>query len=327
MFMGTPEFAVPCLNNLLASGVQVVAVVTGPDKPSGRGQKVQSTPVKERALAAGLPILQPENLREPLFREMLLRYPADLFVVVAFRILPPEIFLIPPLGTINVHASLLPKYRGAAPIQWAILRGEKETGITTFFINEKMDTGEMILQRRAPIGDMETAGELHDRLMMIGAEALIDTVKLIADGDVKPQKQEGEPSLAPKITKEMAHIDWAQPTGEIINLVRAMNPVPCAYSMLREKVLRIYRVHEVREATPPRIEKSIRKRSGKGEERTAEKISAGRIIRADATRGELWTRTASGVIAIDELQLEGRKRLRVEEFLRGYAPTTKESLA
>jgi len=309
VFMGTPEFAVPCLNNLLANGVHVTAVVTGPDKPSGRGQKVQSTPVKERALAAGLPILQPENLRESSFREMLLGYPADLFVVVAFRILPPEIFLIPPLGTINVHASLLPKYRGAAPIQWAILRGEKETGITTFFINEKMDTGEMILQRRTPIGEMETAGELYGRLMMIGAEALIDTIKLIAQGNVKSQKQEGEPSLAPKITKEMGHIDWAQPTGEIINLVRAMNPIPCAFSMLREKVLRIYRVHEVRE------------------EREAQKSLAGKIVRADATRAELWIRTASGVLAIDELQLEGRKRLRVEEFLRGYAPTSEESLA
>jgi len=307
--MGTPEFAVPCLNKLLANDVHVAAVVTGPDKPSGRGQKVQSTPVKERALAAGLPLLQPENLREPSFREMLLRYPADLFVVVAFRILPPEIFLIPPLGTINVHASLLPKYRGAAPIQWAILRGEKETGITTFFINEKMDTGEMILQRRAPIGDMETAGELHDRLMTIGAEALIDTVKLIADGNIKPQKQRGEPSLAPKITKEMAHIDWAQPTGEIVNLVRAMNPAPCAYSMLREKVLRIYLVHEVQG------------------EREAQKSLAGKIVRADAARGELWIKTASGVLAIDELQLAGRKRLRVEEFLRGYAPTSEESLA
>jgi len=309
VFMGTPEFAVPCLNNLLASGVRVVAVVTGLDKPSGRGQKVQSTPVKERALAAGLSILQPENLRDVSFREMLLRYPADLFVVVAFRILPPEIFLIPPLGTINVHASLLPKYRGAAPIQWAILRGEKETGITTFFINEKMDIGEMILQRRTPIDDMETAGELHDRLMMIGAEALIDTVKLIADGNVKPQKQEGEPSLAPKITKGMAHIDWAQPTGEIVNLVRAMNPIPCAFSMLREKVLRIYRVHEIQA------------------ERESQKNIAGKIVRAEAVRGELWIRTASGIIAIDELQLEGRKRLRVEEFLRGYAPTTEESLA
>lgn len=307
--MGTPEFAVPCLNTLLANGMNVVAVVTGPDKPSGRGQKIQSTPVKERALAAGLPILQPENLREPSFREMLLRYPADLFVVVAFRILLPEIFLIPPLGTINVHASLLPKYRGAAPIQWAILRGEKETGVTTFFINEKMDTGEMILQRRTPIGDMETAGELHDRLMTIGAEALIDTVKLIAEENVKPQKQEGEPSLAPKITKEMAHIDWAQPSGEIVNLVRAMNPVPCAYSMLREKVLRIYRVHEIQA------------------EREAQKSIAGKIVRAEAARGDLWIRTASGVIAIDELQLEGRKRLRVEEFLRGYAPTSEETLA
>ncbi len=307
--MGTPEFAVPCLNTLLANGMNVVAVVTGPDKPSGRGQKIQSTPVKERALAAGLPILQPENLREPSFREMLLRYPADLFVVVAFRILLPEIFLIPPLGTINVHASLLPKYRGAAPIQWAILRGEKETGVTTFFINEKMDTGEMIFQRRTPIGDMETAGELHDRLMTIGAEALIDTVKLIAEENVKPQKQEGEPSLAPKITKEMAHIDWAQPSGEIVNLVRAMNPVPCAYSMLREKVLRIYRVHEIQA------------------EREAQKSIAGKIVRAEAARGDLWIRTASGVIAIDELQLEGRKRLRVEEFLRGYAPTSEETLA
>jgi len=325
--MGTPEFAVPCLEKLIANGVRVAAVVTGADKPVGRGQKVQRTPVKVFAEEAGLPILQPDNLNDPTLRDVLQRYDADLFVVVALRILPAPIFTIPPLGTINVHASLLPKYRGAAPIQWAILRGEKETGITTFFINEKMDSGEMILQRRTPIGDMETAGELHDRLKIIGAEALVDTVKLIAAGTLKLHKQEGTPTLAPKISKEMARIDWAQPSGEIVNLVRAMNPVPCAFSMLHDKMVRIYRVHEIRESTGSAASGSSESGGVGGGDRESQNKTVGVIVRADAARGELWVSTASGIIAIDELQLEGRKRLTAAEFLRGYALASEEKFA
>jgi methionyl-tRNA formyltransferase len=321
VFMGTPEFAVPCLDRLLEHGARIVAVVTGADKPAGRGQKVQASPVKLRALAAGLPILQPDNLRDPSFREALLRFPADLFVVVAFRILPAEIFHLPPLGTINVHASLLPKYRGAAPIQWAILRGERETGVTTFFIEEKMDAGDMILQRRTSIGEMETAGELHDRLKAIGAETLIETVKMIAAGDAPRRKQEGTPTPAPKITREMARIDWAQPAGEIVNLVRAMNPTPCAFTMHGDKLLRIYRAHEERGAMGE-------ERKAKSEEREVQRgLRPGAILRANAARGELFVSTASGVIAIDELQAEGRKRMGTTDFLRGYDIVHEEILS
>jgi len=305
VFMGTPEFAVPCLDRLIEMGAQLLAVVTGVDKPAGRGQKVQSSPVKQRAVAANISILQPENLRDPSFREVLQRLEADLFVVVAFRILPPEIFKLPRLGAVNVHASLLPKYRGAAPIQWAILRGEKETGVTTFFIDEKVDTGELIMQLRTPIGEMETAGELHDRLMILGAEALVETVKMIAAGTVTRQPQIGTPTLAPKITREMAHIDWAQPAGEIVNLVRAMNPSPCAFTRVGDKLLRVYRVHEAR--------------GSRIEERGSKSPAAGAILRADAASVELLVATASGAIAIDELQLEGRKRMSTAEFLRGFS--------
>lgn len=304
--MGTPEFAVPCLQRLLEHGVQVAAVVTGVDKPAGRGQKIQPPPVKARAVAAGLPVLQPADLRDPSFRETLLHYAADLFVVVAFRVLPPEIFALPPLGTINVHASLLPKCRGAAPIQWAILRGEKETGITTFFITEKIDAGDVIMQRRTEIGAMETAGQLHDRLMQMAAEVLLETVKLIAAGEAPHHRQEGVPTPAPKITREMAHIDWAQPASEVVNLVRAMNPVPCAFTFLRDKLLRVYRVHEVHGAVPGR--------------------DTGAILRSDAARGELFVATGSGVVAIDELQLQGRKRMQAAEFLRGFAVAHEEKL-
>ena len=313
VFMGTPDFAVPCLNRLLQSGVQVVAVVTGPDKPAGRGQKLRSSPVKDRAVAAGLPVLQPELLRDPRFHDALQGFPADLFVVVAFRILPPEIFTLPPLGTINVHASLLPKYRGAAPIQWAILRGEKETGITTFALSETVDTGDILLQRRTPIGDRETAGELHDRLMVMGAEVLIETIEMIASGKAERRPQEGVPTPAPKITREMAHIEWAQPAAEIVNLVRAMNPVPCAHCTLEGKLLRIYRVHEV-------LGSRLAERGSIGDDR------AGKVIHADASTAEIWVAAGTGLIAIDELQLEGRKPMGADEFLRGYTLAAESQL-
>lgn len=304
VFMGTPEFAVPCLDALLDHGVSVVAVVTGVDKPAGRGQKIQPPPVKSRTVAAGLPVLQPENVRDPSFREGVQHYAADLFVVVAFRVLPAEIFRLPPLGTINVHASLLPKYRGAAPIQWAILRGEKETGITTFFINDNVDAGDVILQRRTPLGAMETAGELHDRLKHMGAEVLLETVKLVAKGEVPRLTQEGVATPAPKITRDMARINWARPAEEIVNLVRAMNPEPCAFTTLRDKLLLIHRAHQVEVAAPG--------------------YDDGTVV--SARPGELLVATGAGVVAIDELQLQGRKRLPVAEFLRGFAVAGKERL-
>jgi len=306
VFMGTPEFAVVSLQKLLDNKIPVMGVVTGPDKPSGRGLQVQPTPVKKLALQAGLPILQPDKLREPQFIQSLREWQADLFLVVAFRILPPEVFTLPPLGTINVHAALLPKYRGAAPLQWAIINGETETGVTTFFIDAKMDTGEMILQTKTPIGEFETAGELHDRMAVLGADLLVETLGQIANGNVQRQPQAGASSLAPKITKEMAAIDWKKSTREIFNFVRGMNPVPGAFTTLQGRHLKIFRAHVIAAA-------------GSGSE-------AGTVLKADVKAGELIIQTGGGLLAIDELQLEGKRRMSAAEFLRGHQIRNHEKL-
>jgi len=306
VFMGTPEFAVVSLQKLLDNKIPVVGVVTGPDKPSGRGLQVQPTPVKKLALLAGLPILQPDKLREPQFIQSLREWQADLFLVVAFRILPPEVFTLPPLGTINVHAALLPKYRGAAPIQWAIINGETETGVTTFFIDEKMDTGEMILQTKTPIGEFETAGKLHDRMAVLGAGLLVETLAQIATGNVQRQPQAGASSLAPKITKELAAIDWKKSAREIFNFVRGMNPAPGAFTTLQGRHLKIFRAHVIAEA-------------GSGSE-------AGTVLKADVKQGELIIQTGGGLLAIDELQLEGKRRMSAAEFLRGHQIRNHEKL-
>ena len=298
VFMGTPEFAVVSLQKLLDCKIPVAGVVTGPDKPAGRGLQVQPPPVKKLALQAGLPILQPDNLREPLFVQSLREWQADLFIVVAFRILPPEVFTLPPLGTINVHAALLPKYRGAAPVQWAIINGETETGVTTFFIDAKMDTGEMILQTKTPIGALETAGELHDRLAVLGADLLVATLGEIAGGQLQRIRQTGASSLAPKITKELAAIDWKKSAREIFNLVRGMHPAPGAFTHWQGHHLKILRAHVVAE-------------TGAGGE-------AGTILQAQVKTGELIIQTGGGLLAIDELQIEGKRRMSAAEFLRGH---------
>jgi methionyl-tRNA formyltransferase len=300
VFMGTPEFAVPSLRVLLEHHYDIPAVVTAPDKPRGRGLQVSFSPVKSFALERQLPILQPEQLNDPTFIQHLASLKPDLIVVVAFRILPKDVFTIPRLGSFNLHASLLPKYRGAAPINWAIINGEVETGVTTFFLQEKVDTGNVILQARVHIGPDETAGELHDRLAMVGAEVVLQTVRLLELGKTTPRPQDDRLATpAPKIYKDDCRIDWSKSTQQVHNLVRGLSPTPCAWTSHVSKQIKIYRT-----AIEP-----VQTLSGDAK--------AGEIVRAE--NGRLLVKTGDGVIAIREIQQEGRKRMGVEEFLRGYA--------
>jgi methionyl-tRNA formyltransferase len=265
---------------------------------------MQPSPVKQLVRRAGLPLLQPDQLRDPQFIRSLQNWQAEVFVVVAFRILPPEIFKIPPLGTINLHAALLPKYRGAAPIQWALMNGERETGVTTFFIDEHVDSGEIILQRKTPIDEFETAGELHDRLAVMGAELLIETLAQLAAGTVVRQRQMGQITLAPKLTKEMAAIDWNKSAREIFNFVRAMNPHPGAFTTLYDRNLKIFRAHVLNDFS-----------TGHG---------PGVVVRSNPRTGELVVQAGIGHLAIDELQLEGKRRMLTADFLRGNEVRTHE---
>src|SRR5690554_2053733 len=228
--MGTPEFAVTILEQLIEEGYNIKAVVTAPDRPAGRGQKLKESAVKECATANGLHVLQPSNLKDGEFVSDLKALDADLFIVVAFRMLPKVIWELPRLGTFNLHGSLLPQYRGAAPINWAIINGEKETGVTTFFIDEKIDTGQIIKHERMSIGDNETAGELHDRMMVLGAQTVVDTVELIRKGEAQPKPQpEGDLKEAPKIHKQDCLIDFHLPINEIHNFILGMSPYPTAW--------------------------------------------------------------------------------------------------
>lgn len=295
IFMGTPEFAIPSLSLLLENSYDVAAVVTTPDKPQGRGQTLAYSAVKQFALQKDLKVLQPESLKDENFISQLRELSADLFVIVAFRILPREIFTIPKLGSFNLHASLLPKYRGAAPINWAIINGEKETGVTTFFLEDNVDTGNIILQARTPIKPDETAGELHDQLADIGAEIVLHTVRLIEMGKAisKPQEN-GLSTPAPKIFKEDCKLDWSKSAMQIHNFIRGLSPVPCAYSFLNGKMIKIYKtaIENVQFDKP-----------------------AGIVIDADK---ELIVAAKEGIVKILELQLEGKRRLNAEEFLRGF---------
>lgn len=297
VFMGTPEFAIPSLKILLENQYEIPAVVTAPDKPRGRGQELAPSPVKEFALKHKLEVLQPISLKDRDFIDRLAQLSADLIVVVAFRILPREVFEIPRHGSINLHASLLPKYRGAAPINWAIINGEKETGVTTFFLKETADTGNIILQARTTINDDETAGELHDRLAEIGAEVVLETVRLIELGRARPRSQDDSLAThAPKIDRQMCKIDWAKTMEEVHNFVRGLSPDPTAYSYHNGKRLNIYRTRKRKVEAP----------SG----------APGEVI--DRTETELLIATRDGALAIEEIQREGKKRMKVEEFLRGY---------
>ncbi len=300
VFMGTPEFAIPSLKKLYQSHHDIAAVVTGQDKPVGRGLKLAATSVKRIAQSWGLPIFTPEKLSDEFFIEELKKLSADLFVIVAFRILPVAVFTIPTKGTINLHASLLPKYRGAAPINWAIINGEGESGVTTFFIEEKVDTGEWILQRTVPIGDEETAGELHNKLAEVGAEALIETVNSIEQGIAPRIKQQGEVTKAPKITKEICHIDWTKDCQSIFNLIRGLAPFPRAFSYFKGEEFKI---------CSAKIESEI----------SAQNYQPGEIIAFDKDKFSIVT--GRGVLSITEIQPENKRRMTTAEYLRGHAIT------
>ena len=295
LFMGTPEFAVPSLKILLDQGYPVVSVVTTPDKPQGRGQKVAASAIKEFAAARHLPILQPDNLKDPEFVAVLTKLQPELIVVVAFKILPPEVFLIPRKGAFNLHASLLPRFRGAAPINWAIIRGEEQTGVTTFFLQERVDTGSILFQESIPIGPNETAGELHDRLSLLGAEVVLNTVRAIESGTAIPvQQDESLVSRAPKIFREDCRINWSQEAVHVHNFVRGLSPTPCAWTTYQGKMLRIYRT-------------ALAGTAG---------VDPGVVT--DVQPERLLIGTSSGQISLEEVQLEGRRRMTITEFLRGH---------
>lgn len=297
VFMGTPDFAVLPLQLLVESSHEVVLVVTGLDKPSGRGQKLVSTAVKNAALENDLPIYQPQTLKSLETTEHLGSIDADLYVVVAFRILPEDIIEIPSKGVINLHASLLPKYRGAAPIQWALLNGDKETGVTTFFIEKGVDTGDIILQKKIDIDEDDTAGILHDRLSEIGAELVLETVNQIEAGIESRTKQVGEATKAPKIKREHCQIDWSNSTTNIINQIRAFSPFPGAFTFLENQLIKIYQAH-----------------STKFEKQAFD----GAVELVDNQR--LFAKTGDGWIEIEEIQKEGKKRMSAFDFLRGIDP-------
>jgi methionyl-tRNA formyltransferase len=300
--MGTPEFAVPSLGKLLKAGYNIVAVVTAPDKPAGRGMNMQQSAVKKVALDKGIKILQPEKLKSPEFLEELKSLQADVHVVVAFRMLPEVVWNMPPLGTINLHASLLPQYRGPAPINWAIINGEKETGITTFKLQHQIDTGNILLQEKIMIGEDQTAGELHDRMKEIGADLLVKTLKGLAERALNETTQswsdgDGQTILkhAPKIFTEDNKIDWNKSVDEVYNIIRGLSPYPAAFTILNGKMLKIYR-----------SKKEIDKPS----------ISAGDFKTDNKTF--LKFACSDGYISITELQLEGKKKMSVQDFLKGY---------
>src|ERR1700744_1386058 len=241
VFMGTPEFAVASLDELIRSGCEIAGVVTAPDKPAGRGQKVNESAVKQYAVANGLKILQPSNLKDPEFLEELRSLNAELQVVVAFRMLPEEVWTMPAKGTINLHASLLPQYRGAAPLNWVLINGEAESGVTTFFLKHEIDTGDILFTEKVTLTGQETAGDLHDRLMAKGAGLLVKTVKAVESGryNEHPQSEiaaDDELRSAPKLTKELCDIDWNKPALDIYNLIRGLSPIPTAFTSLNGKV-------------------------------------------------------------------------------------------
>lgn len=337
VFMGTPEFAVASLETLIKEGCQVVGVVTAPDKPAGRGMKLNISAVKKYALEHGLKILQPQKLKDPEFLEELRSLHADLQIVVAFRMLPEVVWNMPPMGSVNLHGSLLPQYRGAAPINWAVINGERETGVTTFKLRHEIDTGDILMQEKFPIGENETAGELHDRMKEIGAALLLKTVKGLAEQSLREISQdltitnmrkkhmEYQPAdhtkvvhtpvpshasensnsaqllplkHAPKISAATCKIDFTKPVSEVYNLIRGLSPIPGAFTELNGKILKIYRSEkeEFNSGKPGNIKP--------GEIRTDSKTY-------------LKFGCADGFLIVKELQLEGKKKMLVEEFLRG----------
>lgn len=300
VFMGTPEFAVASLDALVKAGCNIAGVVTAPDKPAGRGMKLTESAVKKYAVENGLKVLQPEKLKNPEFLAALKSLNADLQIVVAFRMLPEIVWNMPPLGTINVHGSLLPQYRGAAPINWAVINGEKETGVTTFKLKHEIDTGDILLQESLPIGEDETAGEVHDRMKEIGAKVLVETVKGLAESRIteQPQTLNLKPSTlhhAPKIHTDTCIIHWDRPVETVHNLIRGLSPYPGAFTTLNEKILKVFR--SKKEITYPKSTEGDYETDG----RTYLKFAC-----------------ADGYLHLLEVQLEGKKRMSIDDFLKGY---------
>jgi methionyl-tRNA formyltransferase len=316
IFMGTPEFAVASLDAILTAGYNVVAVITAPDKPAGRGMQLTVSAVKKFAIEKGLKILQPEKLKNPAFLEELKSLAADLQIVVAFRMLPEVVWNMPPMGTVNLHGSLLPQYRGAAPINWAVINGETGTGVTTFKLQQDIDTGSILLQDRFPISPAETAGEVHDRMKEIGARLLVRTIDGLVAGTLTATPQENPAGLrhAPKIFTETCRIDWNKPTDEIYNLIRGLSPFPAAFTTLDGKLLKIYRSEkEIPVPIAPLSSPAI--------------APPAPIPGLPETDQKTYLRfaTADGYIRITELQLEGKKKMNVADFLRGYKPPRSEN--
>jgi methionyl-tRNA formyltransferase len=302
VFMGTPEFAVASLDALVKAGCNIVGVITAPDKPGGRGMQLQQSAVKKYAVENNLLVLQPEKLKNPEFLGELRSLKADLQIVVAFRMLPELVWNMPPMGSVNLHGSLLPQYRGAAPINWAVINGEKETGVTTFKLKQEIDTGDILLQESFPIGEDDNVGKIHDTMKEIGAQVLVKTVKGLAEGTLKetPQSQIiNHPSEilqhAPKIFTQTCQIDFNKTTRDVYNLVRGLSPFPAAFTFLEGKKLKIF---------------------------SGEKI----LLEHSITAGQLETdhktylqfACVDGFLKVTDLQLEGKKRMAVEDFLRGY---------
>jgi len=304
VFMGTPAFAVASLNALLQAKMNVVGVVTAPDKPAGRGMQLQQSAVKQFALAHDLPVLQPEKLKSPEFFDALKQWKPDLQVVVAFRMLPEQIWSFPPMGTLNVHGSLLPQYRGAAPINWAIINGEKETGVTTFQLQHAIDTGAILLQERIPIAANNTAGEIHDTMMEVGAQLLVKTLHGLFDNSIKAVPQEqviGNDTLqhAPKIFTKDCEINWHHPCTSIHNLIRGLAPFPGAITKIEGKIVKLF-LTQVIDATPTEAPGSF--------------ITDGKTFAKIACK--------DGYIGLADIQWEGKKRMPIIDFLRGYRKPT-----
>ena len=298
VFMGTPEFAVASLDALVKAGCNIVGVITAPDKQAGRGLQLQQSAVKKYAVSNNLHILQPEKLKDPAFIEVLKELKADVQAVVAFRMLPEIVWNMPALGTINVHGSLLPQYRGAAPINWAVINGEKFTGVTTFKLQQEIDTGNILLSEKIAIEEDDNAGTVHDKLKEVGAALLVKTIQLVADDklvEIPQQESAEEIKHAPKLFTETGNIDWNKNVEEIYNLIRGLSPYPAAYTKLHNKTLKIF---------------------------AGEKL----LVKPDISPGTLKTdeknflqfACANGYINVTTLQLEGKKKMEIKEFLRGY---------
>jgi methionyl-tRNA formyltransferase len=302
IFMGTPEFAVASLDALVKAGCNIVGVITAPDKHGGRGMELQQSAVKKYSVENNLHVLQPEKLKNPEFLEELKSLNADLQIVVAFRMLPEAVWNMPPMGSVNLHGSLLPQYRGAAPINWAVINGEKETGVTTFKLKHEIDTGDILLQESFPIAETDNAGDVHDKMKEIGAQLLVKTIKALASESLqeKAQLSTFNPQLstlkhAPKIFTETCKIDWNKPVEEVYNLIRGLAPYPAAFTFLQDKKLKIYKAEKI----------------------TGEPTDITGSFKTDL-KSYLYYACTDGYISILELQLEGKKKMMIADFLRGY---------